>query len=112
MGFKGEGAPVECAGEAKGVVYRYTGGALRYYPSVSVASSWDADWRAAVEKIDCSDISKGPVMKLKGKGKNIATKGKKDSVQKNEKEKGKEKDQGKRKEKEEKEKEKEKESRK
>merc|ERR1712194_92618 len=58
-----EGDPVTCHGHIdRSLVYRYTGGELRPYPSEGVASSWDPTWGKFVKRIDCVNIPKGAPM--------------------------------------------------
>jgi hypothetical protein len=62
-----EGTSVECR-DGTGMVYRYTGGQLRYYPNPPTAASWNPQWARDIQKIsaeECSLIPKGPVMSMR-----------------------------------------------
>jgi hypothetical protein len=58
-----EGYSVICLQEPD-KVYRWHEGELHHYPTGTIASSWDEDWREALE-MDCSNIPKGEPMSNK-----------------------------------------------
>jgi hypothetical protein len=65
----GDGNPVRCdtadVGAGAGAVYRTTGTAtLRHYKTAAIASSWDPDWEATTQGIDCTGFGMGADMDL------------------------------------------------
>ena len=56
---------IKCTGESDGSIYWYHAGTIRLYPNPSIASSWFADWSAAIKLIDCANVPRGPAMTLK-----------------------------------------------
>ena len=62
-----EGASVECD-DGTGMVYRYTGGQLRYYPSPPIAESWNSTWSKDIYRlsaVECAPIPKGASMQMR-----------------------------------------------
>ena len=58
-----EGSRVRCADEDDGdVVYRYTSGHLRKYPSPEVTDYWHEGQGAAVRTMSCAHVPRGPAM--------------------------------------------------
>ncbi|GLE08591.1 hypothetical protein PINS_up019876 [Pythium insidiosum] len=58
-----EGQTVNCkAGDVP--IYRFTEGKIRFYPSPSIANSWDPFWGNPIT-IDCSKVQRGPDMVLR-----------------------------------------------
>jgi hypothetical protein len=59
-----EGDSVTC-NDGTGMVYRYTEGMLRYYPSPAIAASWNPQWAANVKTLSatqCANIPRGDPM--------------------------------------------------
>jgi hypothetical protein len=59
-----EGASVRCD-DGTGMIYRFTGGQLRYYPHPNIAAKWNPNWASNIinlERSQCDAIPKGPVM--------------------------------------------------
>lgn len=61
-----EGTSVTC-NDGTGMVYRYTDGQLRYYPSPPIAASWNPDWANVTQLTPdtCSQIPKGAPMEMR-----------------------------------------------
>ena len=60
-----EGRSVRCG---TGMIYRYTGGQLRYYPSPPIAASWNPTWSQdilALSAEECLTIPKGKDMSMR-----------------------------------------------
>lgn len=62
MPIVAEGQAVKC--DAGPDIFRYTNGALCWYPDPSIAESWDAKWASPIF-VDCSRIPRGPEMAMK-----------------------------------------------
>jgi uncharacterized protein involved in tolerance to divalent cations len=60
-----EGMAVQCLGEEQNI-YRWTGDLLRLYPNGQILNSWDSNWRNTLEKIDCTSLTIGNPMLMKG----------------------------------------------
>jgi len=59
-----EGDSVRCD-DGTGMIYRFTGGQLRYYPSPAIAQSWNPKWAQDIMNLtadQCGSLSKGPPM--------------------------------------------------
>jgi hypothetical protein len=62
-----EGQSVTCD-DGTGMVYRYTGGKLRYYPNPPIALSWNPSGFANIRSLtaeDCATIPRGDNMSFK-----------------------------------------------
>jgi hypothetical protein len=58
-----EGQSVKCDAN-RPEVYRFTGGAVRWYPNPVIATSWDVNWPNYLV-IDCTKLVHGPEMPMK-----------------------------------------------
>ena len=55
-----EGSSVTCQG-GNGMVYRYTEGMLRYYPSPEIAAAWNPQWDRGIRVLSASECAGIPV---------------------------------------------------
>ncbi|TYZ65656.1 hypothetical protein PybrP1_011620 [[Pythium] brassicae (nom. inval.)] len=58
-----EGQPIKCD-PTSNMVFRYTSGMVRLYPSEAIAASWDPAWSVFI-KVDCSSLKRGDDMEFK-----------------------------------------------
>ena len=61
-----EGSSVTCQGR-DGIVYRYTGGMLRQYPSTQIAAAWNPQWATGVRQLsatECAGLPLGSPMEM------------------------------------------------
>jgi len=54
-----EGASIRCKNYDYNHLYRYENNQIRYYPSVSIANSWDATWPSTFKHMDCVGLYVG-----------------------------------------------------
>ena len=61
------GTSIKCGidapgGAGGGAVYRLVNGKLNWYPSSTIAHSWDKNWEGAITVPDCKNYIRGPNM--------------------------------------------------